>query len=280
MGPHFLCIGLQKAATGWLYHALSKHDSFQMLPLKEFYFWNYIDYKSNKNHYQENFEENLIKHLIKFKTSRRHLLSEKDYNFYLENLKKLINDLDIKNYLRLFNNEQGLCMGDLTPCSSMLSIPTIKLIKHTLPDIKIIFIIRNPRDRLLSAFNMFLRREMINKGLSINEINKYASTKKLETFLLMKDVQLRSFPTIIFRKWSTFFPEIHIVPFDEIKKNPINVIYDIENFLNVKNKGNVNFEIPLNKKKDEPKIENSKKYEVIIDEFLGNEIYKYKELLS
>ena len=171
-------------------------------------------------------------------------------------------------------------MGDLTPLSSILSTETIKKIKYILPDIKIIFIVRNPRDRLLSAFNMFLRNQMKKDGLQISEIEKYASTKKLETFLLMKDVKLRSFPTIIFQKWSAFFPDIHIISFDEIKKNPINVIHEIENYLKVKNKENVNFDLPINKKKDEPKIKNSKKYEVIIDEFLGDEIYKYKELLS
>lgn len=280
MGPHFLCIGLQKAATGWLYHTLSKHNSFQMLPLKEFYFWNYYEWKSNKENYQLNFYDNFLEHLKKFKNKRKHVLDEKSYSYYLQNLERLINDISIKNYLNLFNNKENLCMGDLTPLSSILSTETIKKIKYILPDIKIIFIVRNPRDRLLSAFNMFLRNQMKKDGLQISEIEKYASTKKLETFLLMKDVKLRSFPTIIFQKWSTFFPDIHIISFDEIKKNPINVIHKIENYLKVKNKENVNFDLPINKKKDEPKIKNSKKYEVIIDEFLGDEIYKYKELLS
>ena len=126
---------------------------------------------------------------------------------------------------------------------------------------------------------MFLRREMINKGLSINEIDKYASTKKLKSYLLMKDVFLRSFPTRIFKNWKAVFSDIQVISFNEIKNNPIDVIYEIENFLNIENKGNNNFDLPLNKKKYEPKITNTQKYIEIIDEFLGDEINKYKELL-
>ena len=171
-------------------------------------------------------------------------------------------------------------MGDLTPLSLILSIPTIKLIKHTLTDIKIIFIVRNPRDRLLSSFNMFLGREMINKGLSITEIEKFASIKKLKSYLSMKDVFLRSFPTRIFKKWKAVFSDIYVISFNEIKNNPINVIYEIENFLNIENKENNNFVLPINEKKDAPKIKNSQKFIEIIDEYLGDEIYKFKELLS
>ena len=126
MGPHFLCIGLQKTATGWLYHTLSKHNSFQMFPLKEFYFWNYYEWKSNKENYQLNFYDNFLEHLKKCKNKRKHVLDEKNYSYYLQNLERLINDISIKNYLNLFNNKENLCMGDLTPLSSILCTETIK----------------------------------------------------------------------------------------------------------------------------------------------------------
>ena len=37
-GPEFLCIGMQKAATRWLYDQLRSHIDVWMPPIKEFHF--------------------------------------------------------------------------------------------------------------------------------------------------------------------------------------------------------------------------------------------------
>src|SRR5215470_9868606 len=37
-GPDFLCIGLQKAGTGWLYDQLQFHPDFWMPPIKEIHY--------------------------------------------------------------------------------------------------------------------------------------------------------------------------------------------------------------------------------------------------
>jgi hypothetical protein len=38
-GPDFLCIGMQKAGTAWLYDQLETHPDFWMPPLKELHFF-------------------------------------------------------------------------------------------------------------------------------------------------------------------------------------------------------------------------------------------------
>ena len=38
-GPNFLCIGAQKAGTGWLYEQLRSHSDFWMPPLKELHYF-------------------------------------------------------------------------------------------------------------------------------------------------------------------------------------------------------------------------------------------------
>src|SRR6185295_12624998 len=38
-GPDFLCIGAQKAGTGWLYEQLRSHPGFWMPPMKELHYF-------------------------------------------------------------------------------------------------------------------------------------------------------------------------------------------------------------------------------------------------
>ena len=35
-GPNFICIGMAKAGTGWLFDQLKHHPDFWMPPIKEF----------------------------------------------------------------------------------------------------------------------------------------------------------------------------------------------------------------------------------------------------
>src|SRR2546423_15293863 len=38
-GPDFLCIGAQRAGTGWLYEQLRNHPDFWMPPMKELHYF-------------------------------------------------------------------------------------------------------------------------------------------------------------------------------------------------------------------------------------------------
>src|SRR5689334_15761196 len=38
-GPDFLCVGAQKAGTGWLYEQLRSHPDFWMPPVKELHYF-------------------------------------------------------------------------------------------------------------------------------------------------------------------------------------------------------------------------------------------------
>lgn len=50
VGPDFLCVGLQKAGTAWLYDQLDSHPDFWMPPLKELH---YFDKKSKATRYRD-----------------------------------------------------------------------------------------------------------------------------------------------------------------------------------------------------------------------------------
>src|SRR5205085_9115453 len=42
LGPDFLCMGAQRAGTGWLYEQLRNHPDFWMPPLKELHYFDRI----------------------------------------------------------------------------------------------------------------------------------------------------------------------------------------------------------------------------------------------
>ena len=48
-GPDFLCIGAQKAGTGWLYEQLRHHPDFWMPPMKELHYFDRIAAQPNVN---------------------------------------------------------------------------------------------------------------------------------------------------------------------------------------------------------------------------------------
>ena len=66
--------------------------------------------------------------------------------------KKRPNDPDW--YLKAFSDTNGLLGGDMTPCYALLTTDSIREIQRMYPDVKILYIIRNPIDRAWSAFKM------------------------------------------------------------------------------------------------------------------------------
>src|SRR3954452_3165179 len=100
--PDFLCIGVHKGGTTWLYQQLDCHPDFWMPPLKELH---YFDQLSR----------------VKRSSSPR-CRDERDVRF-LESLNKLSAKpyLDLGDYARLFEPKGSLLSGDISPNYSTLS---------------------------------------------------------------------------------------------------------------------------------------------------------------
>lgn len=119
------------------------------------------------------------------KLFRRHpeiIMSPKEYSFF--NLR--IRTEGFAQYYSCFEseNEVGHIRGDTTPTYSAMSSREIRNIKKILPDLKIIFVIRNPVDRIVSSImrdwtysyldkkkptsrNIFALLRRVDNGLSI-----------------------------------------------------------------------------------------------------------------
>src|SRR6266851_1427684 len=119
--PDFLCVGVHKGGTTWLYQQLDSHPDFWMPPLKELH---YFDQLSRVK-----------------RAARPRCRDERDRRF-LERLKRLSDetDIDIENYGRLFELKASLFSGDISPNYSTLSNEVIREVVGYFPNLKVIFL--------------------------------------------------------------------------------------------------------------------------------------------
>src|SRR3954463_14128656 len=101
-GPDFLCVGAQKAGTGWLYEQLRNHPDFWMPPVKELHYFDRALRTPRKKD-----DERIAS--IRAKTR-----SPNDMAF-LKDMERLFQrtELDLDAYAQLFAAKGGLISGDI-----------------------------------------------------------------------------------------------------------------------------------------------------------------------
>ena len=128
-GPDFLCVGIHKGGTTWLYQQLDSHPDFWMPPLKELH---YLDQLSR----------------VKRSSSPR-CRDQRDRRF-LESINTLSAkpSLDLEQYAQLFEAKGPLLSGDISPNYSTLSNQVIRRVIRYFPNLKVIFMARDPVERV------------------------------------------------------------------------------------------------------------------------------------
>lgn len=210
-GPDFICIGMQKAGTDWLYDQLQFHPDFWMPPIKEFHYFDRrkIPQIGRAKKFLDMTPERLERRL-----SGRRSWDQRDHDF-LREASLCKGPLDIARYASLFRYKGTLLSGEITPGYSTLSESIISQIGAELPETKIILLVRDPVARAWSQISMAYR----NENFDITILDSPASFASfLKTSSLVGD---RSFPTKIVERWSRCAPHVQFASFlfDEIEKN-------------------------------------------------------------
>ncbi|MGJ8584290.1 MAG: sulfotransferase domain-containing protein [Marinosulfonomonas sp.] len=146
-------------------------------------------------------------------------------------------DFSDRDYLELFSsfrsgwfaNAGTSVSGDMSTYYSLLEPQYIEEIKNIMPDVPVMMIVRNPVDRLWSAFNMHLRRRGRDVGEKTpdgfhKEIQEQATLEELELFCVRPLVSLSSRPSRAYSNWSRYYDNVHVISFDEIRRDPRSVI--------------------------------------------------------
>ncbi len=254
-GPDFICIGMQKAATRWLYDQLRSHNEFWMPPLKELHFFDAgFNFKACERLYRNAVSKRtLISRLTMGRQARS------DFNFFKiclhdkisadlkrhriaylnERRESACNNAEytvftpsashINWYRRIFNIGSKLS-GDITPAYSTLNTTQIKTVYDAFPDTKIILLIRNPVDRAWSY--LLMRQRMREK--SGRDLETIDVPETVINILETDDAaRLRSFPSRTYRNWVTSYPtnQIGVFFFDDIASDPLKERTKIIRFL-------------------------------------------------
>ena len=206
-GPDFLCIGAHKAGTTWLYQQLDSHPDFWMPPVKELH---YFDQLSRVQ-----------------RTAQSRCRDERDRRF-LERLSSLSAEpgIDLENYGRLFEPKASLFSGDISPNYSTLSNEVIREIVEYFSNLKVIFLARDPVERLWSHLSMEVHYRQIEPfdATDINEVDRNLSRRGM---------LLRSYPSAVVTRWKRYVDpqQFCVYFFDDLQNNPAELRRSILRFL-------------------------------------------------
>lgn len=212
MGPDFICIGAQRSGTTWLHNSLNKHPQLWLTPVKELH------------HFDDPKRTRYFKHLKnRLKTTRMSLTKwDRNYFFSIKN--------DDEWYCGLFKDAQkkGLIAGEITPAYAVLDEADFIRIKAINPEVKIIFIMRNPIERSWSAFMNAKRKNRAGKDHD-------DQTQSAVNFALKQSALTRSLYIDTINRLEKVFDshKICYVFYDDIVNNPAALMKDLLNFLDV-----------------------------------------------
>lgn len=223
--PDFICIGVQKSATTWLYNLFNNNPDTWVPPIKEINFFNslFFDRDSAYSGYWR--RDTSLKRLSQA------LINNKDIqDSWINLLVHLTRDkIDINWYKLLFSfAPNNKLTGEITPEYAMLPIEAIKYIYSLNPNLKIILLLRSPINRAISHIKMIKSNEPALSNSCLHEILNTASV-----------FERGNYPKII-DNWLSVFPTENIyIDFQEnIKNHPIDFCSNLESFLNCKIKLN------------------------------------------
>ena len=147
---------------------------------------------------------------------------------FLERLKSLSAELgiDLENYGRLFEPKASLISGDISPNYSTLSDEVIRQVAGYFPNLKVIFLARDPVERFWSHLSMEVHYRQIEPfdATDINEVNRNLSRRGM---------LLRSYPSAVVARWKRYVDSEHfrVHFFDDLQNNPAELRRSILRFL-------------------------------------------------
>lgn len=145
----FFCVGAPKAGTTWLYKALSKHDDCYFRLEKELHYFNTM-HSNTWGRRIKKYQEVL---------RRSNGVARDDIQEWIGLLRERGASLDsYVRFIEAYRGERSI-IGDFTPAYSLLPEEVLFKMKN-LGDVRILYIMRDPVDRLWSQVRMDARRRV------------------------------------------------------------------------------------------------------------------------
>lgn len=160
-GPDFLGIGAQKSGTTWLHQMFTAHPQVWMPPEKELHFFDERRHDPAgplRRLRGDSTEAERWRRQIRrqWRSVLRRDISWEDLAWYLRYFARRA---DVFWYRGLFTAPDSMISGEITPNYSRLSLDDVRWVQDAIGDARIIFLIRNPIERVWSHAQMMQRAQ-------------------------------------------------------------------------------------------------------------------------
>ena len=216
--PHFLGIGAARAGTTWLSEQLTAHPDVWIPAIKELhYFTRSARYVGPSQLADGSIVQRLFSSAKPYRQYRKLAQRAIASNIVRPSLNKLMWDTNFllrrpgdRWYASLFSQGFGKVTGEVTPRYSMLEHDDIRALKRLIPDLKLIFIMRDP--------------------VPADALRRRAFAAPI--------VQQSDYEAILTR-WRNVFPPEQLLEiyFDEIREQPDALLRRIQRFLGIPTTG-------------------------------------------
>lgn len=226
-GPDFLCVGLQKGGTRWLYDQLRSHPDFAM-PHKELHYFD-----------QEFPEQRLLRRArLHVKEARDRPLAESptermEDDFFRQVVDHWGERISMETYARLFRMKGDKLTGDITPAYCFLEPRLIRKLARRFEEMSVCLMLRDPVARLWSQWRMMQDRAVRILARGQESDFPYQDTDDDFARFARDPVAVkRSFPSEIAGRWRAKFGDrLRVFFLDDVVTDPDAVRREVVAFL-------------------------------------------------
>lgn len=227
MKPDFLHIGTQKTGSVWVAKALRRHPRIWVPPIKNILYFNpYF----------------AVARLRKLRNHWRKFLTMPEERVWMA--RYFFSPLAFHEgwYQALFPQEEDLICGEVAESYCMLEDKQIARIQRLNPECKIILVMRNPVDQMLSNARQAVwhKRGSDDSLWTLEDYREYFAKPYAQRMARYTD---------IIHRWEQFFPasQMLVLFYDELKADPLSFLEKFCTFLGADFKADY-FEAMLDKK--------------------------------
>lgn len=272
-GPDFICIGMPKAGTSWLYEQLSGHPDFWMPRVKELQYLNHR--RPPLRHVDRHLRQIDRPAAQRERPAKR--ASDAAQRAFLAEIKALAGqDMNIERYVALFRHKSTRISGDISPPYVSLREDVIAEIARRLPEVKILLLVREPIERLWSGISMNHRKGKFDASV-------LEHPKRFEEYFLEARLDDHLFPTRVLNRWRRMAPNVQFRSFlfDDIVAHAAGVRHDVLAFLGAdEEKGGGPLPPDYNRKANAPKLPLSEGIKEVLLGHFADEIRTCAELFG
>lgn len=204
--PDFLCVGMPKAGTTWLYRQLSALPGYSMPPIKELHIHD-LEPLARRRNYARQLD----------------LTHDKPDRATLEFRDAALEVVNQVGYRALFSHLKPGITGDITPAYCALPDGRIAQLRREMPEVKVVMAVRDPVERIWSA----LRALLMSGQIALADMSSWPILRNV----LEKKVGASVMPTgVTLQRWQGRF-DLHPVVFDDMVSRPRWALGALDTFL-------------------------------------------------